>query len=153
MKKSLTILKQNANNCIIFILIIIIDQFTKFLSNNNDITIIPNLLEFTYIQNTGAILGIFEKNIVLVIDVIIIIGILIYWKKSQKNNMKNLALILIISGSIGNLIDRIFRGYVIDFIKVIIFDNLPVFNLADISILIGFIILIIIYLEDFLHKK
>ena len=153
MKKILTILRKNVNNCIIFILIIIIDQLTKFLSIDNDITIIPNLLKITYIKNTGAIFGIFEKNIVLIIDIIAIICILIYWKKSQKNDMKNIAFVLIISGSFGNLIDRIFKGYVIDFIKVIICGKIPIFNLADLFILIGFIIFIIIYLKNFSQKK
>lgn len=153
MKKFLTILEKNISNYVIFIIIIIIDQLTKFLSIDSDIIVIPNLLKFTYIKNTGAILGIFEKNIVLITDIIIIIGILIYWKKSKKSNIRNLAFTLIISGTIGNLLDRIFKGYVIDFIKLTLFDNMPIFNIADISIFIGFIILIILGMKDFIQKN
>ena len=153
MKKKLSIQKQNANNCSIFVLIIIVDQLTKLLSINNDVIIIPNILKFAYIQNTGAIFGIFPKNIVLIIDIVAIICILIYFKKIERNKMTNVAFVLIISGSISNLIDRIFRGYVIDFIKVIILDNLPIVNLADISILIGSIIFIIVYFRGLLNKK
>lgn len=152
-EKNLTTLKHNANNGIIFIFIIVIDQLSKYLSTNIDITIIPNILKFTYIQNTGAIFGIFEKNLVLIINIIVIIGIIIYWIKSQKSNVKNLSLVLIISGSIGNLIDRIFRGYVIDYIKLLPFGNLPIFNIADIFITIGFLIFIILIFKELFQKK
>lgn len=126
---------------IIFIIIVIIDQITKLLLINSDITIIPNILNFSYIENTGAAFGMFDKQIVLVANIIIITAICIYWIKSKKNNIKNIAFVLIISGSIGNLADRLFRGYVIDFIKITIFDNLPIFNIADISIVVGIFIL------------
>ena len=154
--KSTTIQNKNITNYIITVLIIIIDQTTKILSINKDIIIIPKLLKFSYIQNSGAIFGMFEKNIVLIIDIIIIIGISIYWKiskRNQKSNLNNIAFILIIAGSIGNLLDRIFRGYVIDFIKLVLWDNLPIFNLADIFIVSGFMIIILVFFKDLSNKK
>lgn len=126
---------------IIGIAVIIIDQLSKLLVTNKNITIIPNFLKFTYTENTGGAFGIGTKLAILALSIIIIVSIIIFLIK-QKNKITNFTpYILILSGSIGNLIDRTFRGYVIDFIDVNIF-NFPTFNIADISIVLGIIYLI-----------
>ena len=119
---------------------------------NKNITIIPNVLKFTYIENTGAAFGIFERNVVLVTNIILVIGILIFLQNNSKNDLNNIPFILMISGSIGNLIDRILRGYVIDFINVTLF-NIPIFNISDISIIIGFTLLIVLNFKNFFDIK
>ena len=122
-------------------IILIIDQISKLLVINKNKTIIPNLLRFTYTENTGGAFGLGTKYVILALSIIIIFSIIIFLIR-QKNKITNFTpYILILSGSIGNLIDRVFRGHVIDFIDVNIF-NFPNFNIADISIVFGIIYLI-----------
>ena len=126
------------------VIIVILDQLVKCFIIDKNIVIIPNFLQITYTQNLGAAFGMGKKYIVLILSIIFIIGILVFMKK-EKNKIKNyFPYVLILSGAIGNLIDRIFRGYVIDFIDVNIF-NFPNFNIADICIFIG-VVYYLIYL-------
>ena len=131
---------------IIGLIIILIDQLSKYLIINKRITIIPNILNFTYTENTGGAFGIGNKYIILTISVVIIIGIIVFLLKNNKKINNYTPYILILSGSIGNLIDRIFRGYVIDFIDVK-FINYPNFNIADISIVLGILYLAFIIIK------
>ena len=118
------------------IIIVIIDQLTKILIVNKNIPIIPNFLAFNYTQNIGGAFGIGRINYILIISIFIIIGLIIFLVKENKKITNYIPYILVLSGSIGNLIDRIFRGYVIDYIDVNIF-NFPNFNIADICIVCG----------------
>lgn len=103
------------------------------------------MLSFTYVENRGAAFGMMTgKQIFLIVVTIVALIYLIYkyYKDVRKSKDKLLkaGFILIISGAIGNLIDRIFLGYVIDFIKLEFID-FPVFNFADIYVSIGCIII------------
>lgn len=129
-------------HCIIGIMIVIIDQLSKILMINKEFIIIPNLFKFSYVENTNGAFGLGTKYIVLLYSIIIIAGIIIYLLKENRKINNYIPYILILFGSIGNLIDRIFRGYVIDFIDINIF-NFPTFNLADIAIVLGISLLII----------
>ncbi len=130
------------------IIIVFLDQITKYTLMGKNLTIIPNILNFTYTENTGVAFGIGANNIFLTIIVnIIVLGVIIDCIRKNQTDFKILIpLILIFSGGVGNLIDRIFRGYVIDFIDIKLF-NFPNFNIADICITIGIIFLIIIILN------
>lgn len=130
------------------IIIVFLDQITKYTLMGKNLTIIPNILNFTYTENTGVAFGIGANNIFLTIIVnIIVLGVIIDCIRKNQTDFKILIpLILIFSGGVGNLIDRIFRGYVIDFIDINLF-NFPNFNIADICITIGIIFLIIIILN------
>lgn len=130
---------------IIGIVIVIIDQLSKMLIINKKIPVIPNFLEFNYTQNTGGAFGIGRINFILIISLMIIIGIIMYLIKENKKITNYIPFVLLLSGSIGNLIDRIFKGYVIDFIYINILD-FPNFNIADISIVFGVIVLLYIIL-------
>lgn len=133
-------------------ILIFFDQFTKNLavrelSSGKVIDVIHNILQFTYVENTGAAFGILKNQKVLftIITIIVISAIFYYLIKIKfelKNILNYIVLILIFSGAIGNFIDRIKKSYVVDFIyfKPI---NFPVFNLADTYITIACIILII----------
>ena len=125
---------------IIGIIIVLIDQLSKLLIINKKITIIPNFLNFTYTENTGGAFSLGRNYIILAISLILIIGIVIYLVKNKSKITSYIPFVLIIAGSIGNLIDRIFRGFVVDFIDVNLF-NFPNFNIADICIVFGIIIL------------
>ncbi len=131
---------------IIFIIVaIIIDQISKhiIISNNVNITLIPNLLNFTYVQNFGAAFGTMQgANYILAIIslfiCLVVIGYIIYQYK--KGIIPSFGLFLILTGGIGNLIDRFFRGFVIDFIDT---PFIATFNIADSLIVIGCFWLII----------
>ena len=111
------------------------------------IKIIKGFLYITYVKNTGAAFSIFRNNtLFLIILSIVIIGLLFYYlsKKIYLSKLENISYGLILGGAIGNLFDRIIYGYVIDFIDIYIFKfDYPVFNIADMAIVIGVIILII----------
>ena len=132
---------------IIFFVIIILDQVTKVFFINKNINIMPGgLLEFNYTENTGIAFNIGIGNVFTIgIINILVLGLIVIFIVKSKNNLRVLIpLFLILSGGISNLIDRIFRGYVIDFIDILDFPN---FNLADISITIGIILLIYIIIK------
>lgn len=111
--------------------------------------IINNFLNITYVRNTGAAWSILDTNtwIVTVISLLIIIGIIYYVYRNRNKINKKIVKIgygLVLGGSIGNFIDRIIYGYVVDFIDIDIFGwNYPIFNLADMFIVGGVILLMI----------
>jgi len=137
---------------IISIISFILDQLTKylvinFISFNETITIIPKFFYLTYVKNTGGAFSILNNNtwFLLLIGLIFILFLFNYIIKKEKfNSLEKIYLGLIIGGTLGNLIDRITYGSVIDYIGVIIGSYyFPVFNIADICIVIGAILLII----------
>lgn len=136
---------------ILSLIFLIVDQISKILVvkflDLNSVNVIKNFFYLTYTNNTGAAFSILtDKRIFLVLVGIIIIILLIYYlKKHQiKNTINKIAFALVIGGSLGNLIDRIIRGSVVDFIDIKIFSyNFPIFNLADTFITIGVLLLLI----------
>jgi signal peptidase II len=106
--------------------------------------IIENVFHLTYITNTGSAFGLFKGiNLFFILFSIIVIVIILYFIKRIKENEKalQLAVGLLLGGTIGNLMDRIFHGSVIDFID---FRIWPVFNIADSAVTISIILLIIL---------
>ena len=148
--------KKNLSVIMLGILIVIIDRITKLLLINKEITIIPNLLNFTYIENNGVAFGIASNNTILIVLLnVIILAIIIKFLKekfSKTNYIIILSLIMILAGGVGNLIDRIAMGYVIYFIDINILD-FPVFNIADISITVGVIMIMIILISSLFEKE
>ena len=129
------------------IFIILIDQITKYLIFNNYKTFLNKdllLFRFDFVKNYGAAFNIFSGNRIFLSFISIIFSILLIYLILSKNNLRSLDLYsysFILGGTVGNGIDRIFKGFVIDFINLN-FINFPVFNIADISINIGFIFLL-----------
>ena len=124
---------------ILIIIGVLLDQVSKIIVFNNqvDFTVIPNLLNFTLVQNYGAAFGSFQgANIVLAIISLIIcfimIGIIAFMYK--RDEYVSPAYYLIIAGGIGNFIDRVARGFVVDFIDT---PFIATFNIADSFIVIG----------------
>ena len=130
------------------IFIILIDQFTKNLMfNNYKIFINKDFLLFRldFVKNYGAAFNIFSGSRILLSFISIVFSILLIYLILSKNTLKSLDLYsysFILGGTIGNGMDRILKGFVIDFINLNII-NFPVFNIADISINVGFIVLLI----------
>ena len=137
---------------ILSIIFLIIDQITKILVVNSlvpgeNIEIIKNIFNIIYTNNTGAAFSILlGKRIFLIVVAVLIIGVLLYYIKRNKIEKKIdiIALSFVIGGSLGNLIDRIVRGYVTDFISIKLGNyNFPIFNVADILIVIGVFLLLL----------
>ena len=102
---------------------------------------LSKLIKFTHIANTGAAFGMFPQlgNIFMVIAVIVIAGIIIFHKQLPTENIwVRISLGLQLGGAMGNLVDRILRGYVVDFVDI---GFWPIFNIADLSIVVGVTIL------------
>ncbi len=119
--------------------------FTSLLAPSESLPVIKNFFHFSLVHNTGIAFGLFRDNgFVFLVIPVIAIGLLIYnvyyyHKFGELDRWYIVAFSLILGGAIGNLVDRIFLGYVIDFID---FRIWPVFNIADSAITIGaFIIL------------
>lgn len=137
---------------ILTILVILVDFFSKYMVSklmtvNETIDLIDNFFRITYVKNTGAAFSIFSNNTILVIIIsVVIIGFLLFYiyKNKGNNKLENVSYSFILGGAIGNLIDRLVYGYVIDFLdfEMLSYDA-PIFNLADTFIVIGVILFLI----------
>ena len=130
--------------------IILLDQFSKFsvlstLGFERSKSIIPNLLNFTLVKNKGAAFSLFinSTNSLTVISIIAsLLLITIILKSPPKSYWNCIGLAYLLGGTVGNGIDRLFKGYVLDFLELVPI-NFPIFNVADISINIAIICFII----------
>lgn len=139
------------------VMLVVIDQLTKFLVEKNmflgdTIEVISNFFHITYVQNRGIAFGVFQGkiNLISIATVLAIILLVGYFIKNFKSSSKleNFIFSLIISGAIGNMLDRIIRGYVVDMID---FRGIWsfVFNMADVYINIG----VALMLLEIIFKK
>lgn len=139
--------------------IVLSDQFIKDLilrnvAYNNDIVLLKGFLSITYVENRGAAFGIFKNCnylFALLTLVMLIFYVYILFLKKIKNKLFILAVTFIVGGGIGNFIDRLRYGFVIDYIKLSFFP--PVCNLADYFISIGATILAIYFLFYFEKER
>jgi len=146
----------------LFLLVIIADQITKYIiaTNETSINLIKNLLSFIFTKNSGAAFSFLDNKdwaqtffIIITFLALIAFGYM-YYKVNKKDKLLKLALILIMSGAIGNLIDRIRFGYVVDFISIHFFP--AIFNVADMALTIGACLFVLHYLfydKDAIFKK
>ena len=129
------------------IFIVLIDQFTKYLMFYNKKLFINKdfiLFKLDFVKNYGAAFNIFSGSRIFLSLISILFSILLIYLIFRKNTLNLFDLYsysFILGGTIGNGIDRIYKGFVVDFINLNII-NFPVFNIADISINIGFIFLL-----------
>ncbi len=144
---------------IIGLICLIVDQISKLLivsnySVNKSKEIISSFFSITYVKNTGAAWGMFSNGtlILAIISLVFLYFFIDFILKSDKISKLNVfSYGLIIGGIVGNLIDRLARGYVVDFLDFKIFSyDFPVFNIADTFIVVGIILLII---ESFIKDK
>lgn len=154
-------MKQRIKHLIYLILLVAIDQITKFwaitkLKGNDGISIIPGVFKFQYHENTGAVWGIMSDKInflTILTIILILILIFIYFKIPNDKRYRPIQTIwvFILAGAIGNFIDRISLKYVVDFIYIELI-NFPIFNIADNYMTFSCVILLILgifyYKED-----
>ncbi len=151
----------------VIVALTVIDQITKLMVTHllqplGSVTLIPNVLKFTYVENRGAAFGMLSDKrwVFMVISTVAIVALLIYlWKFRPPSRLACMALSMIISGGIGNMLDRIGLGYVVDFIDFCAFPRLWtwVFNFADACVCVGggllVLWLIISTVEDYKKEK
>lgn len=143
---------------IIIVLGLILDRITKIwalksLSQVDEIVIIKNIFSFSYLENRGAAFGIFQNKVsfLAIITSIVILAMIYYLiKYKPSSKILGISLALIISGAIGNLIDRFFYKFVVDFILLHYKDiyYYPTFNIADMLVVIGTALLAICIIRD-----
>ena len=152
--------KSNIGLIYLFVFLVILDQLTKYLVIQNfdlyeSVELLP-VFNLTFIVNYGFAFGFLNNpsinQILVSIVILLIIIYFLYLLLKTQDKIFRLSLVFILSGAIGNFIDRIIRGFVIDFIDIYIgILHWPAFNIADSCISIGFVILMINIL--FLNKK
>ena len=133
---------------IIIVIIIFIDQISKYLTTSylkpiGSITILKNVFNLTYVENRGAAFGMLQNQrwLFIVLTIIIAIAVACYLILNRNESLiLRISLSMILGGAIGNLIDRIRLGYVVDMLYFSLID-FPVFNVADSFIVIGTILL------------
>lgn len=152
---------------LIIFFLILFDQISKFIcfkylkpiEPDASIEVIKNFFYLSYVENKGAAFGIFQgaRYIFIILTIAVLIFCFYYYKnisKSKFSLFSKIALVLIISGAIGNLIDRIFRGYVVDMFHFIFWGkDFAVFNLADIFVVCGTILLALVILFNDTKKN
>ena len=164
-QQSKTIQKKAFIGILCSVILIFLDQFTKYLAvqhlkDQMPVVLWKNVLELSYLENRGAAFGIFQgKRVIFLIITIIILLFLAYcfWRIPYTRKYATLrgVLVLIAAGAVGNFIDRMYNGYVVDFFyfKVI---NFPIFNVADIyvtcSAIFLAVLLIFCYKEEDLNQ-
>ena len=124
--------------------VIAVDRIFKYIvmtgySEGNVIGELPGFFDFIYVRNTGAAFSLFSDMTLLlgIVSILFCICVAVYWfVRKPKSNIKRAAVSLLFSGALGNAIDRIFYGFVVDFISLKWFD-FPVFNIADVAIVVG----------------
>lgn len=143
-------------------ILVVIDQVVKFLVRTHiplggHVPFLPYILELTYVQNTGAAFSILNQHtwLLTAASILVVAAMMaLLWKKFFSHPLGVISAILIIAGGLGNLIDRIAFGYVTDMFNTL-FMNFAVFNVADICITVGGVLLVIyvLFFYEKLKKK
>lgn len=130
-----------------------IDQLTKWLAvahlkGSDPVAVIDGIVSFTYTENTGAAWNMFDGQrwILVGLTSLMLLGLLVVLLSGRfrSHKMANVGGVLVVAGGVGNLIDRLWRGYVVDFIKTDFMD-FPIFNVADCFVVIGAITLFVYF--------
>jgi len=156
--RAIAVSNRSGRNTLIFVLAafsaIVLDQIIKamivtFMSPGQTVTLIPHVLQLTYTTNTGAAFGLLRGSGQIVFLAALIIVVLslawFFWSRNRMGAWSFVGLGLMIGGAIGNLADRVVRGKVVDFVD---FGWWPVFNIADLAIVAGVIIVFIEYARE-----
>ena len=150
---------KNLWSAVMIIVIIAIDQLTKYFAKSalypdKAKDFIKGFIEFRYAENTGMAFSMFSgaRWFFVALTAVVVIAMFVYmFKKCQKNLWLYWTIGVLISGAVGNLIDRIFLGYVIDFINPT-FVNFAIFNIADCAVTLGAVSLVAYLVFDMFKK-
>lgn len=136
--------------------IIVLDQLLKVLmvmwigpdADRHQVDVFGDAAGFEYVENTGAAFGIMTSATTALAGLSLVIaagGVYMLWREHQRDALATLATGMVVGGALGNVIDRIYRGYVVDFVAV---GSFPRFNLADTAITIGVLLLLVAMVRD-----
>ena len=133
--------------------LVALDQLVKYLVLQNiapgaRIPFIPHIVELTYVENTGAAFSLFAEHTWILALISLVMSLVLaaaLWKNFFRHPVGKVTLALLLAGAVGNLIDRVFRGFVVDMFNVL-FMNFAVFNVADICVVVGGIAAAVYYL-------
>lgn len=136
-------------------LLLAADQLSKYYFLTNYVQyqsepVINGILNFTYHQNTGGAFGIFKDQqwlLLAITSIMFLVLIYMLIKKKFRAPLLNFSVCLILAGGFGNMIDRIFRGFVVDFIDLQ-FVHFAIFNIADICVVVGAGLIILYFILD-----
>ncbi len=143
-------------------LLILVDQLTKYYISANFLLgesreFINGFINLTYIHNRGGAWGLLYGHTLILVPITVVIMVLcifLYVKYGKKNRLLLWAISLVLSGGIGNMIDRIFRGgNVVDFLHFEFFPSFPVFNVADCAVVVGAGLLILYFILDTIKEE
>lgn len=143
----------------ISIFAIVLDQLTKlaaikYLKGQKPVILIENFLQLNYVENRGAAFGILQQRrtffIIVAVSVVVLITLYLIKNYNNLTILSHIGLAMLLGGAVGNLIDRIRLGYVVDFISVRLTKSydFPVFNIADSFIVVSTILIVYIVLFD-----
>ena len=138
---------------ILTLALVALDQLVKYLvltyiPLGGHVPLIPHLVELTYVQNTGAAFSLFSQHTWLLTLTSLVMSLVLaaaLWKNFFRHPLGKVTLALLLAGAVGNLIDRAFRGFVVDMFNLL-FMNFAVFNVADICVVVGGIAAALYYL-------
>lgn len=151
--------KKHISSAIMIILIVAFDQFTKYLAsaklkNGAPVSFIPNFVQFRYAENTGMAFSMFSgaRWIFVVLTLAVCLAALCYMYSDKcKDLWVYWSVGVVVSGGIGNLIDRALHGFVVDFIEPV-FVDFAVFNIADCAVTCGAAVLVCYLVADTFKK-
>lgn len=156
-------MKKKVIGLLVVVALVVVDLVSKqvitsTINYQENVTIIDNFFWLTNVRNTGAAWSLFDGHLPLLTLISLVASVLLtgyYIKNKQMSHIENICMILIIAGTVGNLYDRFFLGYVRDFLSFNIFGYMfPVFNVADSCLVIGvFGMLIYTLMEEKNHAK
>ncbi len=147
---------------IIIALLVWLDHFTKNLAveklkDQSAFILVKNVFELNYLENRGAAFGVFQnQRVMFLVTGIIVLAIVIYvlvrLPQGKKYNWLEVCMVLIASGAIGNMIDRMSQGYVVDFFYFVLID-FPIFNVADVYVTVSCILMAVLVLFIFKDEE
>jgi signal peptidase II len=142
--------------------LIALDQLIKFwaaavLQPVYTISVLPGFFRLTYVENRGAAVGLFQGNarLLSIITGVVMLGVLLYvYIGKHRDRLFVYTLMLVIAGGVGNFIDRVRQGFVVDYLDFSALFGFPVFNLADCCVVVGAMLMIFYALrEEYREKK
>lgn len=145
----------------IIVAVLALDLVTKYvfdamLDDGRTVAVIPGLFNFKQVHNDGAAWGSFGgQQVLLIVLTFAFLAVFIWFYIQEKNKtwLFNIAFGLIIAGCLGNLFDRLFFGYVRDFIQFAFWDTFPIFNFADVALCVGVVLFVVYFIITLVKSK
>lgn len=142
---------------IIALVLLVVDQWSKALVRQHmhlgeSIPLIPNVFHLTYIENDGVAFGLFagHTGIFLIVSLCVLVGLVLFaWKEDKDSTLLHYGVALVVSGALGNIIDRAYKASVTDMFDLRIF---AIFNVADIAVCVGVALLVLYVFLDSREK-